>query len=139
MKDNRIAVIGMSFKYPHIDSMGELVKYLEAGEFVPADGWKERGALLHVPEYDKVSGLAPMMTGIEYFDSRFFKTVQKETLEMSPEMKLALTHSVLAVYDSGYSLADIGSMNAEWCLRVLQLLRTIVSLPPEKYNCLSGY
>ena len=107
MKDNRIAVIGMSFKYPHIDSMGELVKYLEAGEFVPADGWKDRGALLHVPEYDKVSGLAPMMTGIEYFDSRFFKTVQKETLEMSPEMKLALTHSVLAVYDSGYSLADI--------------------------------
>ena len=82
VKDNRIAVIGMSFKYPHIDSMGELVKYLEAGEFVPADGWKERGALLHVPEYDKVSGLAPMMTGIEYFDSRFFKTVQKETLEM---------------------------------------------------------
>ena len=107
IKDNSIAVIGMSFRYPDINSIDELSKVMENGIFVSNDNWKDRGALLNVPEYNKISGNAPLMKDIEYFDSKFFNAVEKEALEMTPEMKLALTHSALAVYDAGYSLTDM--------------------------------
>lgn len=107
IKDNSAAVIGMSFRYPHINSVSDLSKVMEEGIFLSNDNWRDRGALLNIPEYNKISGNAPLMDGIEFFDSKFFNVVEKEALEMTPEMKLALTHSALAVYDSGYSLADM--------------------------------
>ena len=107
INNNKIAIVGMSFKYPHINSADDFVKYLSEGSFVPNDGWKDRGALLHVAEYNKLVGQTPLMKDIEYFDSKFFNVVQKEALEMAPEMKLTLTHSILSVYDAGYSLSDI--------------------------------
>lgn len=87
INNNKTAIVGMSFKYPHINSADDFVKYLSEGSFVPNDGWKDRGALLHVAEYNKLIGQTPLMKDIEYFDSKFFNVVQKEALEMAPEMK----------------------------------------------------
>ena len=104
---NKIAVIGMSFQYPYLHTPEEFAAHLSKGTFLSNDGWKERGALLHLPDYQKIIGKVPLITGIEYFDHKFFGITQKEAMEMTPEMKLALTHAALAVYDAGYSLQEL--------------------------------
>lgn len=104
----KTAVIGMSFKYPDISSKKEFTDYLRNGKFVPTDGWVERGALMNIPEYNKVmEGDFPLIDGIEYFDNKFFGIIKKEAVELTPEMKMTLSFSVQAIYDAGYSIEQM--------------------------------
>ena len=104
---HKIAVIGMSMKYPNIENADGFARFLERGDSLPQGNSDDRGALLNIPDYSRLTGNVPFITGLEYFDNRFFGIVSKEAVEMQPEMKLSLMLAVSAVYDAGYSLADL--------------------------------
>lgn len=103
----KIAVIGLSFQYPGIDSVDEFDELLRNGKNITSDNANERGNLLGIADYKKLLGNIKCLSEIEYFDNNFFGIVKKEANEMSPEMKLSLMHSVQAIYDAGYSLEQM--------------------------------
>lgn len=106
--NQKIAVIGISFKYPDINSKKDFKEYLQSGKFVPTDGWIERGALMNIPDYNKVlNGNFPLINDIEYFDNKFFGIIKKEAVELTPEMKMSLLHIAGTIYDAGYSIKQI--------------------------------
>lgn len=105
--NNKTAIIGMSFRFPEISSVKEMEKLLMEGKHVGLSGIKQRGELIGISDYGNVIGDIPVLEDIQYFDSSFFGVMKKEAEEMIPETKLALMHSVLAIYDAGYSMRNV--------------------------------
>lgn len=104
---HKTAVIGMSFRFPEVSSVNDMEKLLTEGKHIGLSGIAQRGELLGIKDYGSVIGDIPVLEDIQYFDSEFFGVMKKESEEMIPETRLTLMHSVLALYDAGYSLSQL--------------------------------
>ena len=105
--NSKIAIIGMSFRYPGIDTPEEFDKILREGKRTVSDNAADRGNLLGIADYRNLLGNIQCLSGIEYFDNKFFNISLKQATEMPPEMKLSLTHAALALFDAGYTCENI--------------------------------
>ena len=105
--NEKIAVIGISFRYPGVESREDFEKLLEEGRYISSDNAGSRGNLLGIADYKKLVGNVQMLSGIEYFDNKFFGISKKQAKEMPPEMKISMMQAVNALYDAGHTLKKL--------------------------------
>lgn len=111
IQDTRIAVVGMSLKYPSAKSKYEFHTMLSNGQAAPVSCPQIRGDLLGIPEYEKLIRNIRCIDDIDAFDNSFFGIVTPEVMEMPPEMRYSLQYAAEAVMDAGYSLRKIADIN----------------------------
>lgn len=109
--DTRIAVVGMSLRYPSARNKKEFHRMLAEGIAAPADNHQVRGDLLGIPDYKSLIHNIRLIDGIDEFDNTFFGIVTPEAKEMPPEMRLSLQCSAEALMDAGYSIRELGEKN----------------------------
>lgn len=107
----RIAVVGMSLKYPSANNKKEFHKLLSEGKAAPTDNQQIRGDLLGISNYEKVIRNIRLIEDVDKFDNNFFGLVTPEAREMPVEMRLSLQYSAKAIMDAGYSIKDISQKN----------------------------
>jgi acyl transferase domain-containing protein len=110
---DKVAIIGMSGRYPQADNLGEYWDNLVHGRNsiveVPRSRWDVDQYYDPNPEnkgktYSKWLGL---MDDIDCFDPLFFRISPSEAVYMDPQQRLFLQESYRAFEDSGYSAADL--------------------------------
>lgn len=103
----KIAVVGMGFRYPDAVNKTELRKILAEGKTVEGKNAEERGKLLGIENYGKLTGNIRLLPDIDQFDNKFFGIVQPEAMEMPPEMRFSLVCGAEAIMDAGYCIEDM--------------------------------
>ncbi|MEM7596090.1 MAG: amino acid adenylation domain-containing protein [Pseudomonadota bacterium] len=108
--DDRIAIIGMSGRYPDADTLQEFWQNLAAGRDsiteVPQDRWAiedvyepdQAAAVAQGKSYSKCGGF---LTGFADFDPLFFNIAPKEAWDMDPQERLVLQAAWHAMEDAG--------------------------------------
>ncbi len=115
--DARIAVIGMSGRYPQAKNLGEywrnLVEARNAIVPIPDTRWDV--AAYYDPDPDAEGRMYVRSMGllddVEVFDPRFFRITPQEALHMDPEQRLFLQESYRALEDAGYVGGDADGLN----------------------------
>ncbi|WP_343673872.1 beta-ketoacyl synthase N-terminal-like domain-containing protein [Chitinophaga sp.] len=102
-----VAITGISFELPGINSWRELIASLGSNEtFI---GEMPLGRLRDIQHrFGNVEmAHAGFMQRVDLFDNEYFNLSRREAVKMSPEQRLFLTHAVRAFYDAGYGAAAI--------------------------------
>lgn len=115
--DARIAVIGMSGRYPQAKNLGaywrNLVEARNAIVPIPDTRWDV--AAYYDPDPDAEGRMYVRSMGllddVEVFDPRFFRITPQEALYMDPEQRLFLQESYRALEDAGYVGGDDDGLN----------------------------
>lgn len=105
--DKRIAVIGISFRFPDTNNMNELHWNLIRKKNSIRCIDSERKKLLGT---DKDFDMA-FLSRIDEFDNDFFGISNREAKSMSPQMRISLEQAAKAVWDAGYSLSYLRGKN----------------------------
>ncbi|SDA26092.1 Beta-ketoacyl synthase, C-terminal domain [Ruminococcus sp. YE71] len=128
MNDNRIAVIGMSFRFPSAENKAAFTAMLRNGEYAKAGTHEARGELVGIADYHELLKNIRTIDGIEYFDNSFFGIVKPEVMEMPPELRLTMQGAAEAIMDAGYSIQSIsrrkcGAVTAQTTCSYKRLLK----------------
>ena len=107
--DTRIAVIGMSGRYPQAENLDAYWRNLVAGRNsvveIPDTRWDT--AAYYDPDPDAEGRMYCRWMGVldhaDAFDPRFFRITPQEALYMDPEQRLFLQESYRALEDAGYA------------------------------------
>lgn len=108
-RDEPIAVIGMSGRFPGADSTSELWPLLAAGKSVISEVPKERWdwrEYYHGPgeAANKITtNRGGFITGVAYFDPVFFNLSPREAALIDPRQRLLLQEAWRAFEDAGYA------------------------------------
>lgn len=107
--DDRIAIIGLSGRYPQAETLEEFWDNLKIGRDciveVPKDRWDvtshfQPGRPIPGKTYGKWGGF---LNNVDQFDSLFFNISPKEAEHMDPHERLFLETAALAIEDAGYT------------------------------------
>lgn len=106
--DDRIAIIGMSGRFPGADTVDEFWSNLAAGRSaiseVPASRWNADA--YYDPNSDSAgksnSKWGGFLSDIDRFDPQFFKILPREAEWMDPQQRLFLQEAWRALEDAGY-------------------------------------
>jgi acyl transferase domain-containing protein/acyl carrier protein len=115
--DDRIAVVGMSGRYPQAGDLDaywrNLVEARNAIVEIPDSRW-DIGAY-YDPDPDAEGKMYTRSIGllddVDAFDPRFFRITPQEALYMDPEQRLFLQESYRALEDAGYIGGDADGLN----------------------------
>ncbi|MEU2764500.1 amino acid adenylation domain-containing protein [Streptomyces sp. NPDC007094] len=111
--DQRIAVIGLSLRFPGADSAEQFWGNLRDGvDSVRVFGEEELAAAGLPPEQRRAPGLVPVagvLDGVEKFDAEFFGMSPKEVELTHPAHRLFLECCHQALEDGGYAAAEPGT------------------------------
>lgn len=115
--DEKIAVIGMSGRYPQADNLDAFWHNLAAARNaiaeIPDSRWDV--AAYYDPDPDAEGKMYCKWMGIlddaDAFDPRFFRIAPQEALYMDPEQRLFLQEGYRALEDSGYVGSDDDGLN----------------------------
>ncbi|MCG6894417.1 MAG: SDR family NAD(P)-dependent oxidoreductase, partial [Desulfobacteraceae bacterium] len=103
--DSRIAVVGLSGRYPMAESLDAFWRNLMTGRRcireIPEDRWDWKS--LHGPETGIYSRWGGFMDGVDRFDPLFFNISPREAKTMDPQERLFLQTAHAAFEDAGYS------------------------------------
>ena len=111
--DEKIAIVGMSGRYPGADDLDQLWRNLAEGRNsireIPAERWDVDAYYDPTPGkpgkvYCKWLG---MLDGAEHFDPMFFQISPSEAEVMDPQHRLFMQESYRAFQDAGYSSAAL--------------------------------
>lgn len=104
--DQRIAIIGMSGRFPGAENLEQFWQNIKAGKetivFYKEEELVAAGRSLghiRIPGYVRASG---ELAGIEYFDAAFFGYTPREAELMDPQQRLLLECAWEALEDAGY-------------------------------------
>jgi len=111
--DEKIAIVGMSGRYPGADDLDQLWRNLAQGRNsireIPPERWDVDAYYDPTPGkpgkvYSKWLG---MLDGAEHFDPMFFQISPSEAEVMDPQHRLFMQESYRAFQDAGYSSAAL--------------------------------
>ncbi|QHI36099.1 Polyketide synthase PksL [Kordia antarctica] len=108
-KDEPIAIIGLSGRYPESPNIQEYWKNLKNGKDciveVPKDrwDWKEFYSQDRTEPNRHYSKWGGFIAGVDEFDPRFFNIAPREAKNIDPQERLFLQHSWMAMEDAGYT------------------------------------
>lgn len=108
-KDDAVAIIGMSGKFPMAENVDELWQNLLAGKDciseIPGDrwSWEELYGDPNVEPNKSLSKWGGFIDGVADFDAAFFANSPREALLMDPQQRLLMTYAWKAMEDAGYS------------------------------------
>jgi len=107
MENKSIAIVGMAYKLPRMESWEEAISQLRAAESCINDLSEQRrkdvfGRFGKFPI--KASGY---LDQVDLFDNKFFGLTEKEAINMSPEERMMLIYSLKSFAHAGYSLNDV--------------------------------
>lgn len=114
IRDNDIAIIGISGQFPQADNCEQfwqnLVEGRDCTSAIPEQRWSvERyynaDSLLGGGSYTKVGGF---INDVDAFDNVFFNITPMDAERMDPQERLFLQHTYNAMLDAGYSKTDLG-------------------------------
>lgn len=115
--EEKIAVIGMSGRYPQARNLAEFWQNLAAARNaiteISSSRWDVDAYYDADPDaegkmYSKWMG---MLDDADMFDPRFFRITPQEALYMDPEQRLFLQESYRALEDAGYAGSDADGLN----------------------------
>ena len=109
IRDERIAVVGMSGRYPQAKNLDAYWRNLVAGRNaiveIPDSRWDT--AAYYDPDPDAEGRMYSKWMGVlddvDAFDPRFFRITPQEALYMDPEQRLFLQEGYRALEDAGYA------------------------------------
>lgn len=111
--DHRIAIVGMSLRFPGAVSVEQFWDNLRGGvDSVRVFGEEELAAAGLSPEERRAPDLVPVagvLDGVEEFDASFFGMSPKETTLTHPAHRLFLECCHQALEDGGYATAEPGT------------------------------
>lgn len=112
-KSGKVAIIGMSGKFPMADSLNELWTNLMEGKDciteIPSERWDWKayyGDPTTEPNKTNVRW-GGFLNGIDEFDPQFFGISPREAELMDPQQRLLMTYAWKAIEDSGYSASSL--------------------------------
>lgn len=109
MSNQRVAIIGISGKYPDADCLDDLWENLKQGKDaireVPSDRWNhamyyEAGTRTYGKSYSKWGGF---INGVDHFDALFFNIAPGVAELLDPQERQFLQCAYHAIEDAGYS------------------------------------
>lgn len=102
-----IAIIGLSMKVAEADNLEAFWETVQTGEhnFKPLSAQRLNDIFARFGEFEVVKG--SYLDRIDLFDNEFFKISPAEAERMDPEQRLMLEHAVKAVYNAGYTPAEL--------------------------------
>lgn len=112
---DKIAIIGMSTRFPGADNYNELWKNLEMGKNsireISRDRWNiEEYYSVDINEINKsVSKWCGMLDNIDLFDAHFFNILPKEADSMDPQQRILLEETWKCIEDSAVSMEELQS------------------------------
>ena len=106
---NKIAVIGVSFKFPGADNFEQFHWNLMRKKVSVSEIDDRRFKYVNNPSTDKFR--LGYIENIDLFDNSFFDISNREARAMCPEMRLSLTCAAGAIIDAGYSLKNMRGSN----------------------------
>ncbi|MEM9548227.1 MAG: beta-ketoacyl synthase N-terminal-like domain-containing protein [Bacteroidota bacterium] len=102
-----VAIIGASFDLPQIKSWLDLKNSLsDKSSFIgemPANRLKDLEEAFGFTDMAK----AGYISQVDQFDNEYFGFTKRESLKLSPEQRIFLSHGVRALYNAGYSKKKI--------------------------------
>ncbi|WP_298511904.1 beta-ketoacyl synthase N-terminal-like domain-containing protein [uncultured Kordia sp.] len=106
-----IAIIGVSFKLPGIDTWEDLENSISSKNVCIGDAPENRKADIFpfTGEFDILD--SGFLSEIDKFDNCYFNFSKKEAVRMSPEHRFTLMHSLKAFYDAGYTEENLKESN----------------------------
>ncbi|MEH6633682.1 MAG: SDR family NAD(P)-dependent oxidoreductase, partial [Halopseudomonas aestusnigri] len=113
-KDDPIAIIGMSGRFPGARDVDEMWRILEQGidavDEVPGDhfDWREIYGGPEAGEGPSVSKWGGCLSGIREFDPLFFEISPREAISIDPRQRLLLQESWKALEDAGQGPGLLG-------------------------------
>lgn len=114
IRDNDIAIIGISGQFPQADNCEQFWQNLVEGRDCtsaipeqrwPIDRYYNPDNLLGGGSYTKVGGF---INDVDAFDNVFFNITPLDAERMDPQERLFLQNTYNAMLDAGYSKADLG-------------------------------
>ena len=102
-----IAIIGLSMKVAEADNLEAFWETVQTGEhsFKPLSAQRLNDIFSRFGEFEVVKG--SYLDRIDLFDNEYFKISPAEAERMDPEQRLMLEHAVKAVYNAGYTPAEL--------------------------------
>ncbi len=111
----KIAIVGMSGKYPQANNLSEYWDNLAAGKdaVVEIPGWRWDADRYYDPDQSRQgttnSKWLGAMDGIDAFDPLFFRISPHEAVYMDPQHRLFLQESYKAFEHAGYSTGELNN------------------------------
>ena len=103
VRDQQIAVIGMSCRFPGANGIDEFKRMLDHGESaigpIPQDRWGRQ-----TPYF------AGLIDDVGCFDAEFFGIPPEDVAAMDPQALLLLEETLSAIYHAGYDQKDVQGM-----------------------------
>jgi acyl transferase domain-containing protein len=102
-----IAIIGLSMKVAEADNLEAFWSTVQTGEhsFKPLSAQRLNDIFARFGEFEVMKG--SYLDRIDLFDNEYFKISPAEAERMDPEQRLMLEHAVKAVYNAGYTPAEL--------------------------------
>lgn len=138
--DQDIAIVGISLRFPKINSLDDLHNFLNNGECgvreIPENRWKTEKWLGNKGEEGKAYTFAGgYLTEIEYFDHHFFNVPAEEAKYTDPQQRILLELAIESIQNSGILLKDInGTSTAVFVGTVNSDFDTLISKVPNEYS-----
>ncbi len=103
MNQNKIAIIGLSARFPESDTLLALHRFLAEGKQCVKDVPAER-LLLQGQDPSLKHAKLGILQNVDCFDNKFWNIGTKEAVQMSPEQRISLETAAEAVLNAGYAL-----------------------------------
>lgn len=135
-----IAIIGISLRYPRVNSLEELHDFLDRGECGvkerPENRWNSEKWLGNKGEEGKAYTFAGgYLDQIEYFDQHFFNITAEEARYTDPQQRILLELAVEAIQNSGILLKKInGTSTSVFVGTVYSDFDGLMSNLPTEYS-----
>jgi len=135
-----IAIVGISLRYPQVNSLEDLHLFLDSGECGvkerPEGRWNSERWLGTKGEEGKAYTFAGgYLDQIEFFDHHFFNVPAEEAKHTDPQQRILLELAVEAIQHSGILLNDInGSSTAVYVGTVHSDFDGLMSNLPTEYS-----
>lgn len=129
-RSSRVAVIGLSGKFPESDSMEEFWSNVVQGKNclreIPSDRWDSNKYYNVDSQYDQstcCSKWGGFVSHVNYFDPEFFRMSENDAAALDPQLRLMLKIAWQALEDSAYAVDSleqipfgvyIGVMNSDY-------------------------